>query len=303
MSLVKELIDSGIHYGHRSSNWHPKMQDYIYGKRNGIHIIDVRETVKGLLLAQKFIRRTVARGKDILFVGTKRQARPALEEHVANANQPYVIERWLGGMLTNFDTIRSRLKRLVELEKLDETGAIASYSKKMASQLGREKTKIRRNLGGIRNMDKLPGAVVVIDVRREHNALKEAKKLGIPTICLIDTDSSTDLADIPIPGNDDAMRAIDLIVRELAQAVIDGKKDVAKFEKNRGDDGGDRQSRRRSARSQFKAEDEPAPVAEEAPAPVAEEAPAPVAEEAAAPVAEEAAATPAAEEAAAPVEA
>jgi len=221
-SLVQELVESGIHFGQRTSNWNPKMGRFIYGKRNGIHIIDLRETIKGLLLAKRLLTKVVAEGKDVCFVGTKRQARPVLETRVPEVKMHYVIERWLGGTLTNFRTIRSRLKRLEELEAIAEKDNFASYSKKMESRLRREMRKIRRNLEGVRRMSKLPGAVVVIDVKREVNALREARKLGIPTICLIDTDGDPDQADIGIPGNDDSMRSIDVIVRELCSAIIDG---------------------------------------------------------------------------------
>jgi small subunit ribosomal protein S2 len=199
------------------------MQPYIYGKRNGIHIIDIKETVKGLLLAKKFIAKTVADGKDVCFVGTKRQARAVIEQRVGDVKMHWVTERWLGGTLTNFRTIRSRLKRLEELEAIAKSENFASYSKKMESQLKRERDKIFKNLSGIRAMDKLPGALIVVDVSKEINALREARKLGIPTICLIDTDGNPELADIAIPGNDDSMRSIDVIIRELCLAVNDGK--------------------------------------------------------------------------------
>lgn len=199
------------------------MGRFIYGKRNGIHVIDIRETVKGLLRAKKFIGQVVADGKDVCFVGTKRQAREILQQRVTDVKMHWVTERWLGGTLTNFRTIRSRLKRLEELEALEESGEMVTYSKKMESQLRRERKKIKRNLDGIRRMAKLPGAIIAIDVVREKNALLEARKLGIPTICLIDTDGDPDLVDIPIPGNDDSMRSIDVIVRELCAAVLEGK--------------------------------------------------------------------------------
>ncbi len=170
-SLVKDLVESGIHFGHRATNWNPKMAPYIFGKRNKIHIIDVKATVKGLLLARKFLTRVVAQGKDVLFVGTKRQARGCIERNVKETGMHYVTERWLGGTLTNFRTIRDRLKRLEELERLEETGEINTYSKKMESQLRREKSKILRNLDGIRRMSKLPGVMVVVDVNREINAV------------------------------------------------------------------------------------------------------------------------------------
>jgi len=188
-----------------------------------IHIIDVKETVKGLLRAKKLVQSVVAQGKDVLFVGTKRQARFAVEEETKRCGMHYVSERWLGGTLTNFRTIRDRLKRLEELEKLWETGQIETYSKKMKSTLNRERDKIKTNLEGIRKMDRMPGVMMIIDTRREHIAVKEAKKLGVPTIALIDTDSDPDPIDLPIPGNDDAMRAIEIIMKELADAIIEGK--------------------------------------------------------------------------------
>src|ERR1700710_1446780 len=221
--LVKALVDAGVHFGHRVSRWNPKMEPYIHGKRNMIHIIDVRETIKGLLRAKKLISNMVASGKDVLFVGTKRQARFSIEEESKRCGMHYVSERWLGGTLTNFRTIRARLNRLEELEKLFATGQIETYSKKMKATLQREMTKIKANLEGIRKMERMPGAMFIIDTRREHIAVKEAKKLGVPTIALIDTDSDPDLIDLPIPGNDDAMRAIEIILKELADSVIEGK--------------------------------------------------------------------------------
>ena len=257
-SLAKELVDAGIHFGHRATHWNPKMAPYIFGKRNKIHIIDVKETIKGLLLARKFLTNTVASGKDVMFVGTKRQARGIIEKHAQEVGMPYVTERWLGGTLTNYSTIRQRLKRLEELEHIEESGEIVNYSKKMESQLRREKNKISRNLGGIRDMTKLPGAMVVVDVNQEHNAVREARKLGIPTVCLIDTDSDPEFADIPIPGNDDAMRAIEVIIHSLAAAVNEGK--TKRVEKSGGDkgDAGEPKPKRRSKRAQFSADDAPA---------------------------------------------
>ncbi|MEM1165939.1 MAG: 30S ribosomal protein S2 [Planctomycetota bacterium] len=256
-SLVKDLIESGIHFGQRTSNWNPKMAPYIYGKRNSVHIIDIKETIKGLLLAKKLITRTVASGKDVCFVGTKRQSKEVLETRVTDVKMHYVTERWLGGTLTNFRTIRSRLKRLEELEAIEESDGFQSYSKKMESQLRREMRKIKRNLDGIRHMDKLPGVMVVIDVNREVNALLEARKLGIPTICLIDSDGDPELVDIPIPGNDDSMRAIDAVVRELCQAVADGKTQRVGASAGEGEEGEGEpaeQRPRRSRRSQFRAD-------------------------------------------------
>jgi small subunit ribosomal protein S2 len=277
-SLVNELVESGIHFGQRRSNWNPRMQPYIFTVRNGIHIIDIKETVKGLLLAKKFISKIVSDGKDVLFVGTKRQAQAALEQYAGGVKMPYVTERWLGGTLTNFRTIRERLKRLEELERLIESGEMKNYSKKMESQLTREQKKIFRNLNGIRTMSRLPGAIVVVDTNREKNALLEAKNLGIPTICLIDTDGDPELSDIPIPGNDDSMRSIDVIVRELCAAVAEGlghrqTSDAVAAKGGHGDgDGGDSApQRRRSSRSRFRADGGGDEAAPEASAPAAAE--------------------------------
>ena len=272
-SLVNDLIEAGIHFGQHRSNWNPKMGPYIYGVRNKIHIIDIRETIKGLLLAKRFIQKTVADGQDVVFVGTKRQARISIEKYAIDCGMPYVIERWLGGTLTNFRTIRERLKRLVELETLVESGEIETYSKKMTSQLLREKRKITRNLQGIRNMAKLPGAIIAIDVKREINSLLEARTLGIPTICLIDTDGNPDMVDIPIPGNDDSMRSIEVIVRELVDAVRTGKTGRAGTEKTDAPEADEATPRRRSSRSQFRAREE-APSSPPAP-PKAPPSPAP----------------------------
>lgn len=222
--LVRELIDCGVHFGHRASRWNPKMQPYILNKRNGIHVFDIRETVKGLLRAKKFLSVVVAQGHDILIVGTKRQARDIVAKQALRVGMHYVSERWLGGTLTNFKTIRSRLARLEELEKLHETGEITAYSKKMKSIIDRELSKIKRNLDGIRRMTRLPGALVIVDVHREHIAVREARKLGIPTVAIVDTDSDPDGVDIVIPGNDDAMRAIELVITQLADAMEEGRR-------------------------------------------------------------------------------
>ncbi len=222
--LVRQLVDAGIHFGHRASRWNPKMKDYIFGKRNTIHIIDIRETVKGLLRAKRFVAHVVGKGDDVLFVGTKRQARQHIRQQATRGGMPYVAERWLGGTLTNFRTVRSRLARLEELEAAEADGTALQYSKKMIATRTRELRKIRRNLEGIRGMARLPGCLVVVDVHRERNAVREAKKMGIPTICLIDTDSDPDYADVPIPGNDDAMRAIGVVLAHMADAVELGLK-------------------------------------------------------------------------------
>ncbi len=259
MSLVNELIEAGIHFGQRRSNWNPKMAPYIQGVKNQIHIIDIRETIKGLLLAKKFISKTVGEGREVLFVGTKRQARGAIETHCAACQMPYITERWLGGLLTNFRTVRDRLKRLEELEALVASGGMKSYSKKMESQLNRELKKIYRNLNGVRSMSRLPAAMVVVDVNREMNAVREAKNLGIPTICLIDTDGDPDYSDIPIPGNDDSMRSIDLVLRELTAAVMEGKTQrqtsAPSGDANGESNDGPAAPRRRSVRSRFRVDE------------------------------------------------
>jgi len=252
---VNDLIEAGVHFGHRASRWNPKMRPYIYGKRNLIHIIDLRETVRGLLRAYRYLAKTASNGSLVLFVGTKRQAKEAVEREAARCGMPFVSERWLGGCLTNYRTIRDRLKRLQELEALwlpanenaaktdlpaymrgmlnesgklelsksPESAAIRGYSKKMVATLNRELTKIHRNLSGIRDMTRLPDALVVVDPKREHIAVKEAQRMGVATVALIDTDSDPDVVDLPIPGNDDSIRSIELMLGKLADAVLEGK--------------------------------------------------------------------------------
>ncbi len=271
--LVKQLIASGVHFGHRASRWNPKMQPYIFGKRNLIHIIDIRETIKGLLRARKFLAQVAAKGDDILFVGTKRQARSSVQKAAERTNMHYVIERWLGGTLTNFRTIRSRLARLEELEAI-EGGGMAEYSKKMVATLTRELRKIKRNLEGIRKMSKLPGALVLIDVKREHIAAREARKLGIPVVGLIDTDSDPDVVDIAIPGNDDAMRAIELLLESMGDSIMEGMRARPKEEPKPQDAGagrGPRRPTRVTARAEGPAGAESAP-AEALPEPASAEA-------------------------------
>lgn len=221
--LVKELIAAGMHFGHRTSRWNPKMAPYIFGKRNLIHIINLKETIRGLVLASRFLAQVATRGEYVLFVGTKRQAKTSIERIAKEIGCPYVAERWLGGCLTNFRTVRSRLTRLLELERLEASGEINNYSKKVIASLRREKHKMLRNLDGIRTLDRLPGALVVIDPRHEIIAIREALKLGIPTVALMDTDSDPDLVTLPVPGNDDAIRSIEIFLRHMAEAVQAGK--------------------------------------------------------------------------------
>ncbi|GIW95396.1 MAG: 30S ribosomal protein S2 [Pirellulaceae bacterium] len=220
---VEELIEAGVHFGHHVSRWNPKMARYIYGRKNRIHIIDIRETVRGLLWAKKFLKQVVERGSLVLFVGTKRQASAAIEREATRCGMPFVAERWLGGTLTNFNTIRSRLSRLEELEQLRASPELATYSKKMQSALNREYRKMYRNLNGLRLMNRIPECLVVVDPKKEYNAVREARKLNVKTVALIDTDCDPDEVDIPIPGNDDGIRSIEVILRHLADAVLEAK--------------------------------------------------------------------------------
>jgi len=283
------------------------MAPYIFGKRSLIHIIDVRETLKGLIRAKSLVAQVVAGGRDVLLVGTKRQARATMERIALEHDMHYVNDRWLGGTLTNFRTIRSRLARLEELEKMQEDGTMEAASKKQGAAFRRELRKIRRNLQGIRRMERLPGVLVLVDQKREIIAIKEARKLGIPTVCLLDTDSDPDVVDLPIPGNDDAMRAIELIVTEIGNAIALGK--AGRVEREQREAAGESQFRRRSARpvtaSAQGDHDEAAAEAEQAgapdmappteaePAPAEPSAPEPVAPAEAAPVAPEPIAEPA----------
>ncbi len=278
--LINELIEAGIHFGHRASNWNPKMKPYIFGKRNGLHIIDVKETLRGLMLAKKLVTQTVAKGKDILIIGTKRQARKAIKSNVERIEMHGVYDRWLGGTLTNFREIRKRIGRLDQLELLETEGRLDAYSKKEGASLRREMRKIQRNLGGIRKMDRLPGVMVVVDVSREVIAIREAKKMGITVIGLIDTDADPDLVDIAIPGNDDAMRSIEVVLRELCNSAEEGKGTRVDF-KGPGDN--DNVPRRRSqrattARAEDAGEEEATEAEATTEAPAVEAAPAPAPE-------------------------
>jgi small subunit ribosomal protein S2 len=211
------------------------MRPYIYGRRNLIHVIDVRETIRGLLRARKYLGQVAAGGSLVLFVGTKRQASESIEQHAKRCGMPYVTDRWLGGTLTNFRTIRSRLSRLEELESLRASEELGTYSKKMQSALNREYRKMYRNLNGIRTLNRLPECVVVIDPRKERNSVREARKLGITTIALIDTDCDPDAVDLPIPGNDDSIRSIDLMIKLLADAVAKGSGAAGQLREEQGD--------------------------------------------------------------------
>lgn len=219
---MKELLESGVHFGHQTKRWNPKMKPYIFGSRNGIHIIDLQKTVKLFNEIHDFVVRTVAEGYPVLFVGTKKQSHDSIVEESERCGMFYVVNRWLGGTLTNFQTIKKSIARLKELEKMIEDGSINRYTKKEALKMERERIKLERNLGGIKNMDELPGAVFIVDPKREHIAAKEVKKMGIPVIAITDTNCDPDDIDYIIPGNDDAIRSIRLICSKSLMPVLQG---------------------------------------------------------------------------------
>lgn len=219
---MKELLESGVHFGHQTRRWNPKMKPYIFGSRNGIHIIDLQKSVKLFNGIHDFIVRTVSEGYPILFVGTKKQAHDSIVEESERCGMFNVVNRWLGGTLTNFQTIKKSINRLKELDKMIEDGSINRYTKKEALKMEKDLVKLEKNLGGIKNMDDLPGAVFIVDPKREHIAVKEVKKMGIPVIAITDTNCDPDDIDYIIPGNDDAIRSIRLICSKIADACIAG---------------------------------------------------------------------------------
>ncbi|HLL67052.1 MAG TPA: 30S ribosomal protein S2 [Micromonosporaceae bacterium] len=219
---MRQLLESGVHFGHQTRRWNPKMKRFIMTERNGIYIIDLRQTLDYIEKSYEYIRGTVAEGGSILFVGTKKQAQEAVAQEAMRVGMPYVNHRWLGGMLTNFQTVHKRLQRMKELESIDLTGTAAGYTKKETLQLSREKIKLTKTLGGLRDMQRLPAAIWVIDTKKEHIAVDEARKLGIPVIAVLDTNCDPDEVDFPIPGNDDAIRSAALLTRVVADAVADG---------------------------------------------------------------------------------
>jgi small subunit ribosomal protein S2 len=219
---MKQLLDSGVHFGHQTRRWNPKMKRFIFSERNGIYIIDLQQTLTYIDKAYEFIRETVAHGGTILFVGTKKQAQEVVAEQAKRVGMPFVNQRWLGGMLTNFSTVFKRLQRLKELEVMEQTGSHASLTKKEQLILSREKDKLERTLGGIRDMSRVPSAIWVIDTKKEHIAVGEARKLGIPVVAILDTNCDPDEVDYKIPGNDDAIRSAALLTRVVADAVAEG---------------------------------------------------------------------------------
>jgi small subunit ribosomal protein S2 len=219
---MKQLLEAGVHFGHQTRRWNPKMAEYIYMERNGIYIIDLQKTVKKLEEAYNFVRDLAANGQSILFVGTKKQAQDAVKEEAERVGQYHVNARWLGGMLTNFKTMRTRVDRLTQLKKMQEDGTFDMLPKKEVMKLLGEMAKLEKYLGGVKEMKRLPGALFVIDPRKEHNAIAEARKLGIPIVAIVDTNCDPDEVDYVIPGNDDAIRAIRLISATMANAVQEG---------------------------------------------------------------------------------
>ncbi|GAQ26227.1 30S ribosomal protein S2 [Tepidanaerobacter syntrophicus] len=225
MSIIsmKQLLEAGVHFGHQTRRWNPKMKEYIFTERNGIYIIDLQKTVKKMEEAYEFVKNISAEGGTILFVGTKKQAQESIKEEAERCGMYYVNQRWLGGMLTNFKTIRKRIDRLHELEKMEEEGVFEVLPKKEVINLRHEKERLEKNLSGIKNMTELPQAVFVVDPRKERIAVQEARKLQIPLIAIVDTNCDPDEIDYVIPGNDDAIRAVKLITEKIADAVIEGR--------------------------------------------------------------------------------
>jgi len=220
---MKDLLEAGVHFGHQTRRWNPKMRPYIFTERNGIYILDLQRTLREIDVTYRFVRELTARGQSVLFVGTKKQAQDPVRREAERSGQPYVNQRWLGGMLTNFVTIRSRITRMLELERMEESGELAQRPKKEALHLRRELEKLQRDLNGIRDMHETPGAVFVVDTKREAIAVKEARRLGAALIGLVDTNADPDEVDYVIPGNDDAIRSVSLICQIIADAAIDGR--------------------------------------------------------------------------------
>lgn len=225
IETLKQLLEAGVHFGHQTKRWNPKMAPYIFGQRNGIYIIDLEKTTAKLTEAGDFLREIVSKGENILFVGTKKQAKDTIVSESQRCGMFYVTERWLGGLLTNFSTIRNSIKRMKELETMKENPDYQSLTKKEKALLDKELAKLQKNLVGVAEMKKLPGAVLLIDSKREETAQREANKLGIPIVALIDTNSNPEGVDYPIPGNDDAIRSIKLITSILADSILEGRKE------------------------------------------------------------------------------
>src|SRR5687767_14749510 len=235
---MKQLLDSGVHFGHQTRRWNPKMKRFIFTERNGIYIIDLQQTLGYIDNAYEFVKQTVAHGGSILFVGTKRQAQEVVAEQAQRVGMPYVNQRWLGGMLTNFQTVHKRLQRLKELEDMEQTGVLVSLSKKEQLVLSREKAKLERSLGGIRDMQKVPSAIWIVDTKKEHIAVGEARKLNIPVVAILDTNGDPDGVDAKTPGTDVAIRSITVLTRVIAAAGAEGLMARAARQADAGGEGG-----------------------------------------------------------------
>lgn len=233
---LNELLEAGVHFGHQTRRWNPKMKRFIFTEKNGIHIIDLRKTLDRLQVAQKAVRDVVVKGERVLFVCTKGQLRGIIEHEATRCGAFYVTERWLGGMLTNFETIRKQIRRLKELERGQEENAFEFYTKKERLLLERERQKLAKYFSGVKDMGRLPGAMFVVDARRETIAVKEAARLGIPVIAITDTNADPDVIDFPIPGNDDAIRSVSLITQAIADSVISARREVPEDDRRRIDD-------------------------------------------------------------------
>jgi small subunit ribosomal protein S2 len=260
---VKELLEAGVHFGHQTKRWNPKMKQFIFDARNGIHIIDLSKTASQLEAACNFLSKVVSEGGQVLFVGTKKQAQEAVKESAKMSQQLFVTERWLGGTLTNFNTVKRSIARMKHIEKMDSDGGINAYVKQEQSMLRREAARLFKNLDGIRTMEKFPAAIFIVDIKREHNAVAEARRLKIPIVAIVDTNCDPDLVDYPIAGNDDAIRSVRLILTTVVQTIGQAKAEYeAKY------------ARRKQAQEQPETP-AAAPVEAPAPAPVAAEAAAP----------------------------
>ncbi len=233
---LNQLLEAGVHFGHQTRRWNPKMRKYIFTERNGIHIIDLRKTVDRLRAAEKVVRQTVLKGDRVLFICTKPQLRSIIEEEAERCGAFYVTERWLGGMLTNFQTIRQQIRRLKELERGQEENAFEFYTKKEQLLLERERQKLDKYFSGVKDMSRLPGAIFVVDAKRELIAVREAKRLGIPVIAIADTNADPDLIDYPIPGNDDAIRSVGLITKAMSDSVMSARREVPEEDRQRASD-------------------------------------------------------------------
>ncbi|TAL07153.1 MAG: 30S ribosomal protein S2, partial [Verrucomicrobia bacterium] len=227
---VKELLEAGVHFGHQTRRWNPKMKPFIFDARNGIHIIDLSKTLAQLEAATDFLAQTVSKGRKVVFVGTKKQAQQAIRDTARDCGQFYVIERWLGGTLTNYATIKKSIARMKEIEKMEADGSINAYVKQEQSMIRREAARLHKYFDGIRGMDQMPGAMFVVDVKRERNAVAEARKLGIPVVAIVDTNADPDLVTYPIAGNDDAIRSVRMLLATISQIIVRAQ---AEFESKR----------------------------------------------------------------------